>query len=236
MLEKFISLKDKRYFKLKPTIMKKSLFIPGSLLILIAFLFSSCGSSVYLTSWTNPKETEKIGNVVVWAMFDKLEYQKPFEQYATGYFNSKGFKAMESLSVLTPGVKYDLKELEKKFDSLGVDGILVITYKGTDKSQVYVPPTTTIYPDYYYNYYNYYNWGYPMYGYGANVVTSGGYWATTSTVNLHANLYANSNNNLLWTGDISIDDPDYVDEVTLKVAAQIYADWQRNGLLKMGSK
>jgi hypothetical protein len=216
--------------------MKKSMLVPGSLFILIAFLITSCGSNVSLTSWTNPKEKEQIGNVVVWAMFDKLEYQKPFEQYATNYFNSKGFKAMESLNFLAPGKKYELKDLEKKFDSLGVDGILVVNYKGTDKSETYIPPTTTIYPDYYYNYYNYYSWGYPMYGYGSNVVTSGGYWATTSTVNLHANLYANSDNNLIWTAEIAITDPEYIDEVTLKVASQMYSDWQKNGLLKMAGK
>ena len=93
-----------------------------------------------------------------------------------------------------------------------------------------------VYPDYYYNYYNYYSWGYPMYGYGSNVVTTGGYWATTSTVNLHANLYANSNNDLIWTAEIAINDPQYIDEVVVKIASQMYADWQRNGLLKMGAK
>jgi len=202
-----------------------------SFVILTAFLFTSC-NPVTMTTWTNPKEKEKIGNVVVWAMFDKLEYQKPFEQYTANYFNSKGFKALESLNFLAPDVKYDITNLEKKFDSLGVDGILIVTYKGTDKSQSYVPPTTTVYPDFYYNYYNYYNWGYPVYGYGGNVVTSGGYWVTTSTVNLHANLYANSNNDLIWTADIAIDDPNYIDEVSYKIAAQIYSDWQKNGLLK----
>jgi hypothetical protein len=216
--------------------MKKSMLFPGTLLILVAFLFTSCGSSVNLTSWTNPKENSKIGNVVVWGMFDKLEYQKPFEQYAVNYFNSKGFKAMESLKFLAPGTKYELTSLEKKFDSLGVDGILVVTYKGTDKSETYIPQTTSVYPDYYYNYYNYYNWGYPMYGYGANVVTTGGYWATTSTINLHANLYANSNNALIWTAEIAITDPEYIDEVTARVASQIYDDWQKNGLLKVVAK
>jgi hypothetical protein len=218
------------------TFMKKSMLGPGVLLILVAFLFTSCGSSVTMSTWTNPKEKEKIGNVVVWAMFDKLEYQKPVEQYSTAWLNNKGFKAMESLNFIAPGKKYELTELEKKFDSLGVDGILVITYKGTDKSETYVPPTTTVYPDYYYNYYNYYNWGYPMYGAGANVVTTGGYWATTSTVNLHANLFANSTNGLIWTADIAIDDPEYIDQVTSKVISQMYADWQQNGLLKVAGK
>ena len=216
--------------------MKKSMLVPGALLILVSFLFTSCGSSVYLTTWTNPKEKEKIGNVVVWAMFDKLEYQKPVEQYSVNWLNSKGFKAMESLGFISPGKKYQLNDLEKKFDSLGVDGILVITYKGTDKTESYVPQTTTVYPDYYYNYYNYYNWGYPVYGTGASVVTSGGYWSTTSTVNLQANLYANSDNALLWTAEIAVTDPQYIDQVTVKVIAEMYQDWQKNGLLKVTGK
>ncbi len=216
--------------------MKKSMLVPAALLAFIAFLFTSCGSSVNMTSWTNPKEKEKIGNVVVWAMFDKLEYQKPFEQYSTAWLNNKGFKALESLNFLAPGKKYELTDLEKKFDSLGVDGILVVTYKGTDKQQTYVPATTVAYPDYYYNYYDYYNWGYPVYGYGANVVTTGGYWATSSVVNLHANLYANSNNDLIWTADIAVTDPQYIDEATGRIISQMYADWSQNGLLKMAVK
>jgi len=212
--------------------MKKTLFLPGALIVLAALILASCGSSVTLTSWTNPKEKIQIGNVVIWGMFEKLQYQKPFEQSAVKYCSEKGFKAMESLSFLNPGTKYELKDLEKKFDSLGVDGILVVTYKGTDKTETYVPPTTTVYPDYYYNYYNYYNWGYPMYGYGANVVTTGGYWATTSTINLHANLYVNSNNNLLWSAEITVDDPDYIDEASVRIMSKIFDDWQRSGLLK----
>ncbi|MCK9219251.1 MAG: hypothetical protein PHF97_03855 [Bacteroidales bacterium] len=211
--------------------MKKITLLPVLLLILVTFFFTSC-NPVSMTTWTNPKETQKIGNVVVWAMFDKLEFQKPFEQYAVNYFSSKGFKSMESLSFIAPGTKYQLKDLEKKFDSLGIDGILVVTYKGTNNSQSYVPPTTSIYPDYYYNYYNYYNWGYPMYGMGANVVTTGGYWVTSSTVNLRANLYDNADNSLIWTAEIAIDDPQYIDQISYQVAAQMYADWQKNGLLK----
>jgi len=215
--------------------MKKVNFGTGSILVLIALLFNSC-SPVTITSWTNPKENTKIGNVVVWAMFDKLEYQKPFEQYACSYFNSKGLKSIESLTFIAPGHKYELKELEGKLDSLGAEGILIVTYKGTDKQENYVPPSTYVYPDYYYNYYNYYSWGYPMYSPGYNVVTTGGYWVTTSTINLKANLYTNVNNDLLWTADISVDDPNYVDEVSYNIASQIYADWQRNGLLKFAKK
>ena len=215
--------------------MKKIFSGIGLMTIAMAFLFTAC-SPVTLTSWTNPKETQKISKVAVWAMFNKLEYAKPFEQYAANLFNSKGLKSVEALSYINPDKKYELPTLEKIFDSIGADAILIVTYKGTDKTENYVPPSTTVYPDYYYNYYGYYSWGYPMYSPGYNVVTTGGYWTTTSVVNLRANLYANANNALLWTADITITDPNYVDEVSLQVASSIYTDWKNNGLIKFEPK
>lgn len=216
--------------------MKRSILWSGVYIVLIAFFATSCSAPVTLTSWKNPKENQQIGNVLVWAMFDKLEYQKPFEQYTAAYFNSRGLKSMMSLSFLPPGKKYELNVLEQKFDSLGVDGILIVSYVNTDKSESYVPPTATVYPDYYGSYYGYYSWGYPMYAGGYNVVTSGGYWVTTSTINLKANLYSNKNNALLWSADITVTDPQYIDQVSNQIASNIYADWQNNGLLKMASK
>jgi hypothetical protein len=215
--------------------MKKNLFTLSSSALVLMLLISSC-SSITLTSWTNPKEKQQVSKIAVWGMFDKLEYQKPFEQTVAKFLNEKGLKAIEGLSILAPGTKYELPQLEKKFDSAGADGILIVTYKGTQKSESYVPPTTTVYPDFYYNYYNYYAWGYPYWTPGASVVTTGGYWVTTSTVTLVANLYANADNGLLWTAEITVQDPDYIDQASYQVAGAMYSDWQKNGLLKFPSK
>ncbi|MFZ4572272.1 MAG: hypothetical protein ACOYM0_14170 [Bacteroidales bacterium] len=214
--------------------MKNSLLSVTALFALLLIL-GGC-SPITLTSWTNPKENIQVSRIAVWGMFDKLEYQKPFEQAMCNYLNSKGLKSMEALSFIAPGTKYALAQLESKFDSAGADGILIVNYKNTDKSQNYVPPTTMVYPDFYYNYYNYYSWGYPYYGGGADVVTTGGYWVTTSVVNLTANLYANSDNALLWTADISVQDPTYIDQVSFELAGTIYADWVKNALLKFPPK
>ncbi len=211
--------------------MKKQLFLTVAISVAFLFLLNSC-SNITLTSWKNPKENAQVSRIVVWAMFNKLEFQKPMEQAMVSYFNSKGLKTTESLDFLRPDTKYELTQLEQKLDSLGVDGLLLITYKGTEKHENYVPPTTTVYPDFYYNYYSYYNWGYPYWGAGYSTVTTGGYWTTTSVVNLQANLYTNSNNGLLWTGSIQVTDPQYIDEVSYNLAKYIYADLQKNGLIK----
>jgi len=211
--------------------MKKTFYFP-MVAILAAFMMLSSCNNISLTSWKNPKENLQVSRIVVWGMFNKLEYEKPLEQSMTGYFNSKGLKSTEALQILSPDKKYELADLERKLDSAGADGLLLITYKGTDKQENYVPPTTTVYPDFYYNYYSYYNWGYPYYGAGYSTVTTGGYWTTTSIINLQANLYANSNNALLWTGSIQITDPEYIDEVSYNLAKTIYADLLKNGLIK----
>ena len=189
-----------------------------------SFIIMSC-DPITMTSWKNPKENTKVSNIVVWAMFDKIEYQKPFEQGVANYFNNKGLKTVEGLTFLSPVKKYELPDLEKKFDSIGAEGILIVTYVGTDKTENYVPVTTTLYPDYYYSYYGYYAWGYPMYGPGYGAVTTGGYFATTTVVKLRANLYGNSDNQLLWTSEISLENPEYVDQVSYALAQKIYTDW-----------
>jgi hypothetical protein len=211
--------------------MKKQTILLTGFAIVALFLITAC-SPVTLTSWKNPKVNEQISKVVVWGMFNKLDYEKPFEDGMISYFNEKGLKAIAALDFLNPNQKYEMPQLERMVDSVGADAILIFAYKGTDKTQDYVPPTTTVYPDYYYNYYGFYNWYYPFYAPGYDVVTTGGYWVTTTTVNLTANLYANSNNLLIWTASVSITDPQYVDQAGIDIARSIYQDWIQNELLK----
>lgn len=212
--------------------MKNRSFLSLGILVAgLAFVMTAC-SPVTLTSWKNPKVNEQIGNVVVWGMFNKLEYEKPFEDAMVAYFKSKGLKAIPALSFLDPTVKYEYPELERLIDSVGADGVLIFAYKGTDKEKDYVPPSTSIYPDYYYNYYGYYNYYYPFYSPGYNVVTTGGYWTTTTIVNLNANLYGNSKDELIWTAEVSITDPEYIDSSSEAIAKSVYQDWAKNGILK----
>jgi len=220
----------------------KKLFF-GLSAVVAAFVLFSCASPVQMTSWTNPAVKAQISNVVVMPLFDKLEYIKPFEQSMDAYFNSKGLKSMGSLSFLNPNVKYTIDEIKQKCDSLGADGILVFNYTGTNKTENYVPPTTYstgMYGGYWGggywgagNYGGYYGgyYGGPGY-YGGNVVTTGGYWTTTSVVNLKASLYTKASEDAVWTGDISITDPNYVDQAATIVAQDVYSDWLKNGLLK----
>ncbi|MEI7983685.1 MAG: hypothetical protein WCI71_18705 [Bacteroidota bacterium] len=195
--------------------------------LLVAFLVTSCSSPVTLTSWKDPAENRQISKVIVIPLFDKLEYMKPFEQAMVSYFNSQGLKSMGSLEFMNPNIKYPLEQVEKKIDSLGADGVLVFKYTGTDKTADYVPPT--YYGGGWGGYWGGGYWGGGFYGGG---VATGGYWTTTSTVNLKANLYTKKGGKAEWTADITVTDPNYVDQAANTIAQDIFADWQKYNILK----
>ena len=67
--------------------MKRSTINFGIIAILFVIMLSSCGTPVTLTTWKNPADNSKISKVVVIAMFNKLEYIKPFEQSTAAYFD-----------------------------------------------------------------------------------------------------------------------------------------------------
>jgi len=204
------------------------------LAVVTAFIMTSCGSSITMTSWKDPANTSQISKVVIMPMFEKLDYMKPFEQGMSKYFTSQGLKNLGSLEFLNPSVKYPIADIKTKCDSLGADAILVFIYKGTDKTENYVPETT-YYTGGYGGYWGGGYWGGGYYGgayYGGGVATTGGYWTSTSTVNLTANLYVKGSKNPLWTSDIQVTDPQYIDQVANTLAGYIYGDWKKNNVLK----
>lgn len=223
--------------------MKTGKIYLGLMAVVAAFMLTSCGSPVTLTSWKNPDNKSQISKLVVMPLFDKLEYMKPFEQSVDAYFEKQGLKSIGSLDFLNPNVKYSIDEIKRKCDSLGADGILVFVYKGTDKSESYVPPTTYVTGGYG-GYWGGGYWGGGFYGggfyggggYYGGAVSTGGYWTTTSVVNLKASLYTHGSKDALWTGDITVTDPQYVDQSAVNIAQNIFADWQKYGLLKFATK
>lgn len=202
------------------------------LAVISAFVLTSCGSSVTMTSWKNPSDNTQISKVVIMPLFEKLEYMKPFEQSMSAYFNTRGLKSIESLNFLNPNIKYPIADIKKKCDSLGADAILVFIYEGTDKTQNYIPPTT-YYTGGFGGYWGGGYWGgYYGGGYYGGGISTGGYWTTTSIVNLKANLYTHVSKDPLWTSEIKVTDPNYVDQAATIIGQYIYSDWQKNNLLK----
>jgi hypothetical protein len=195
-----------------------------------AFLLQSCEATSTLTSWKNPDNKAQVSKVVVMPLFEKLEYLKPFEQSIVATFISKGLKSSGSLEFLNPTVQYPIDVIKHRCDSLGADAILIFIYQGADKTESYIPPTT-YYAGGYGGYGGYWGGGY-WGGYGGTVATTGGYWTTDVVLNLTAKLYVKGSKDPVWTGEIKIPNPEYIDQVANSVAQNIYSDWKKDNLLK----
>jgi hypothetical protein len=101
--------------------------------------------------------------------------------------------------------------LNRKLDSVGADGLLLISYKGKD---VFTNTTGGFYGGY---------WGW--YGGVGQVYT-------TSTFNISAKLYIVKNDKLNWTADMQITDPNDISSSTKQVAQAIITDCAAKNMLK----
>ncbi len=182
--------------------------------IIVAFLlcFSAC-SPVTMSSWSSPDIKQPVKSVFILTAFEKLQYMQPFQQTMANYFNNKGIKSLQSLNYMEPFKQVETTVFQKMIDSLGVDGVLVFAYQGTDVSVDYMPPT---YGGFYRGYY------------GGIYAANPGYWTTTNTINLRASLYDVKQDKLIWKADFAITDPTDVNQVANQIANEIYPDWQKN--------
>jgi len=210
-------------------------FIYVIILAAVVSLLSRCGTPLSLTTWKNPDVKAQVSKVAVMPLFEKLEYLKPFEQSVVSRFNSHGLKAIGSLEFLNPAIRYEINDIKKKCDSLGVDAILLFIYEGVDKTDNYIPPTT-YYNGYYGGYGGYWGGGYWGGGFYGATMTTGGYWTTTAVFNLTAKLYVKGSKDPMWTGALRITDPTHIDETGYMVGGTIYADWKKENLIKFASK
>jgi hypothetical protein len=191
----------------------------GLPVLAVMFLLSSCTPPLSMTTWKNPNANDKVSKVVVLVVFDKLNIIKPYEEAVAAYLNSKGVKAISAITFLVPFQQYTKEQLAAKLDSLGADGILIFTYKGTDVSVNYSPPT----------YYGFYAGGWARAGWG--VAGSPGYWSTDQNVNVRANLYWVKSQELLWTGDLTYFNPSDAYAAGTQAGQQIFTDWQKNAVV-----
>jgi hypothetical protein len=200
-------------------------------LAIATFFLTSCDAPMSITSTKNPNNKAQISKVVVMPLFETVEYIKQFEPPMVSYFNSHGLKSIGSMQFLNPDFQYTVDNIKHKCDSLGADGILLVTYEGTANSPSYIPPTN-YYTGGYADYGGYWGGGYWGAGYFGTTVTTGGYWTTSSVVYLTAKLYTRGSKDPLWTGDIDVNNPKYIDEAGAMVASAIYSDWEKQAIIK----
>jgi hypothetical protein len=192
--------------------MKKIIINFTAIMGMVTLLLVSCSTPVGITSWKNPQSNAQVGNVVVLALFEKLTYSQPFEQQMAAYFNSQNLKCQAAQNFMDPTKQYTNVELKNKLDSVGAEGLLLFSYKGSD-----VAINTT---------------GGGFYGGYRGWYGGGGQVWTTTTVNVSAKLYTVNNDQLIWTADMQLTDPSDISASAQQIAQAIIKDWAAKNMLK----
>lgn len=181
------------------------------LFVICLMVLNSCTTPVGLTSWKNPDAKGTVSKILVDGIFDRMDIIQPMENECVTYFSSQNLPAVKGLDILNPFKQYSQNELKQKLDSIQADGMLIITYKS---KSVDVNVTPGFYGGY------------------------RGYWGSTGSVYvdktyyLRAMLYTTKGDALLWSGDLTVTNPNDITSAAQQIAQKMFGDWAAKGLLK----
>ena len=191
------------------------------ILILLSFsaVFISCTGSALTDisgSWKNPDyKGKKFQNILVVAVSNDIVKRSTMENALSKSFKDSKVKATSSSNVLTPDMlalnssgKLDTAKREaikSKIESMGFDGVVVVSLLDVKDKQKYVPGSTYYMPNHYYLSpgYGFYGYWYPSY----EVVQSQGYYVNEKEVFLETALFDVKTEQLLWSGETGTANP-----------------------------
>lgn len=202
-------------------------------LITLAAFLHSCGSSTDITgSWKNPKISDvKYDNILVASMTNNIRAKSSIESKLAEELRDEGVTVSLSSEVFPPNFTESNNDRQAMLDKIrdnGADAILTITLIDTETETRYVPGTYGYEPMSRFGYYGRF-WGY--YSHWYPIVYSPGYYTTTKTYFMEANLYDVNTEELLWSAQSETYDPANLESFAEGFAEKIVNEMENDGLL-----
>lgn len=207
------------------------------LVLLIALLVSSCGSTTAITaSYKEPNATANYKKVFVTALTDNNAAKQNVENKMSELLVSRGVATIKSVDVLPPNFRKVAESKDKelviqKIREKGCDGIMTIALVNKENETRYVQGTP------------YYPAGIPYYGgfgayyaYGYDNFYSPGYYTTDKIYYLEANLYDATTEKLVWSAQSKTYNPDSLDDFLNGYAKAIGEEMTKDGIIPPPAK
>ena len=170
--------------------------IPAAAILSAAVMLSSCSHQTQITSWRDANFSgPAFHKIFVLVFSDNLPARQNLEHAIVSKLHDEGVAGVEGLTLVPPDHKLDQIGLGHEFDSLGIDGFLLV--RSTGKSDLERTVTNSTYYDTYSGYYDRYN---GMSGIGASQSTENTeiYGAV---INSESSLYSTASQALIWRGN-----------------------------------
>jgi hypothetical protein len=204
-------------------------------LLIVAVLFSACGTSTMITgSWRKPNATANgYQKIFIAAMSSDIPAKQAVESGLQAQLQEKGLTVIKSMDVFPPNFSTQTgqqKELVlNKIQSTNADGILTIALLKKETENRFVRTGGGYWnPGLRYGYYNrfsnYYNNWYPA-------LYAPGYYDQQQVYYLETNLYNAKTEELIWAAQSETYDPTSIDSFLKGYVKSIMEQMQKDGLI-----
>ncbi|MCD7962643.1 MAG: hypothetical protein LUF90_03645 [Rikenellaceae bacterium] len=209
--------------------MRKLLFIFSP--VLLALVIISCGTQTRVVStWRTPHiSVTAMSKVLVLGMMEDREAKDYIEKTMVRDMAAEGITAMTGTSEFGPRGFGNLtqEKVNKKLTDEGYSSIIIVCLTDKDK-QINYTPGSAYYSPYgpaYYGYYGRYRSTYDN-------IYSPGYFTTSTTYVLDADLYSLPDDKLIYSAQTRSYDPANSRDLAQSFSEEIINDLAKNGIIK----
>jgi hypothetical protein len=159
----------------------------------------SCSTTSLTAAWKDQNyKGGALKKIVVIALYKNLTNRENVENEIVNILTKAKIDAVPSLNIMAPNKKYKYEEMEKIFDGLKIDGILILKLKSIQKKEKVIPGSMHEIPNPLYNpYYNYYDLTY-------RTMYEPSYISETDTVFIESKLYTGDTDRLVWMAEMKL--------------------------------
>jgi len=167
--------------------------------ILLIFLLLPLFSFAQIkTVWLDARfMKEPLRKLVVISQFYDEQVRGQVEENVISALEKKGIGAVSGDNILIYDSMYYYSTVERKLDSAGADGLLIVKMVEVRSTDMYILPQELI-PPYAYNYYEYYSF---YYYHDLPIISNPNYYRKPNmTFRIDVNLYQNKGDMIVWGG------------------------------------
>lgn len=198
------------------------------LLVLVAFVLSSCASSNQITSeWKDPSYSARAGQkVVVMAVAESEINGRIWESEMMKQLGARGFEVVAGSTLLgATGTRPDSAAVAKQIADAGADLVLVTRVLAIDKESTYIPGTTYAAPGTYYGGY------FGLFTHAYTEIVTPGYIQQDTIVRLESSLFDVPSGKLVWGGLSESFNPGSTSSLAQNMTEKFMHRLERSGMI-----
>jgi hypothetical protein len=204
----------------------------GFLIVLVVAMLAGCASGGFVSSWKAPDATPlefRGARVAAVVMMSDQGPRRGAEDTLAKEITARGAQGVPMYTLLPNASPSDQGLARAALEKAGVQGAVVMRPVSVEK-EVSSTPETYLDPKYSGMWGGYYEYGWNS-SWGAPMVT-GGDVHVDQIVSVETLIYSLKQNKLVWAGQSKTTNPEGVNELVKKLAADAAAELEKQGLIR----